>query len=391
MQELPTGTVTFLFTDLEGSTRMWEEHPESMPAALARHDSILHEAVETTGGVVFSMMGDGLAAAFSSAPDAVAAVVDAQRRLGAEPWGETGPLRARMGLYTDEGRLRTPDGYVNRPLNRCARLMAIAHGGQVLVSEATEALARDHLPEGVGFKDMGEHRLRDLAKPVRVFQVTHQDLVRSFPPLRSLDVVPGNLSTGFVGRDGQPAVGFGDLPFAWTSFVGRTEEQVEISAAVAAHRLVTLLGPGGIGKTRLAVAIAGPLAPEFDDRVAFVDLVPVSEPGLVPAVAAAVGAVERSQTPLDVVVHERLQGAPAMVVLDNCEHVLEAAATWVEAALRACPELKVLATSRERLRVGGERVFPVPPLGDEAAELFVERAEADGAELDGGPGTVGEI
>ncbi len=380
MQELPTGTVTFLFTDLEGSTRMWEAHPDAMPAALGRHDAILHDAVETNGGVVFSMMGDGLAAAFSSAPEAIAAVLEAQRRLGAEPWGETGPLRARMGLYTDEGRLRTADGYINRPLNRCARLMAIGHGGQVLVAETTEVLARDRLPEGVGFEDLGEHRLRDVPTPVRVFQVVHEDLVRMFPPLRTVDDVAG---------DGE--LGFGDLPFSWTSFVGRAKEQIEIEAAVADHRLVTLLGPGGIGKTRLAVATAAPLAPEFDDRVAFVDLVPVSSSGVVPAVAAAVGAIERSQTPLEVVVHERLQGAPTMVVLDNCEHVLDAAASWVEAALGACPELKVLATSRERLRVDGERVYPVPPLGEEAADLFVERAEADGADLDGGPATVSEI
>jgi predicted ATPase/DNA-binding CsgD family transcriptional regulator len=187
------------------------------------------------------------------------------------------------------------------------------------------------------------------------------------------------------------APAFSPLPTAWTTFVGRTGELDDVRAAVAGHRLVTLLGPGGIGKTRLAVAAADPLVPSLGGRVAFVDLVPVAETGVVPAIAAAVGAVERSQTPLEVVIHERLRVGPALVVLDNCEHVLRAAASWTEASLRACADLVVLATSRERLRVSGEWVVAVPPLGDEAVELFVERAVADGAELDGDPAAVDEI
>src|SRR5918994_1727351 len=160
MAGLPTGTVTFLFTDLEGSTRLWEEHPEMMSAALARHDTILRDAVGTHEGVVLSTMGDGIAAVFASAPDALSAVIDAQRRLGSEEWGSTGPLRARMGLHTDEGRLRAPGEYANQPLNRCARLMEVAHGGQILVSDSTAAVTRDRLSPDAALVDLGEHWLR---------------------------------------------------------------------------------------------------------------------------------------------------------------------------------------------------------------------------------------
>ena len=191
MAELPTGTVTFLFTDIEGSTRLWEDHQDAMKDALARHDAILRESVESNDGVVFSTMGDGVAAAFGSAPDAVKAALDAQQRLGGEAWGETGPLRVRMGLHTDEGRLRAPGEYVNRPLNRCARLMAVGHGGQVLLSDATATVARDGLPADAGLVDLGEHRLRDLGAPMQVFQLAHPDLASEFPPLRSLDALPG--------------------------------------------------------------------------------------------------------------------------------------------------------------------------------------------------------
>jgi class 3 adenylate cyclase len=193
--ELPTGTVTFLFTDLEGSTRLWEELPDEMPDALAAHDGILRNAIDTHGGVVFNEMGDGMAAVFPSASEGIAAVVEAQQALASFEWGITGPLRARMGLHAAEGVLR-PDGqYVNQPLNRCARLMAIAHGGQVVVSDTVEHLVRDALPPEVGLVGLGEHRLRDLASPLGVFQVTHPKLAREFPPLRSLDASPPRRET----------------------------------------------------------------------------------------------------------------------------------------------------------------------------------------------------
>jgi class 3 adenylate cyclase len=250
MAGLPTGTVTFLFTDLEGSTRLWEEHPEEMGAALARHDAILREAFESRRGVVFSEMGDGMAAAFASAGDAVAAGLDAQLGLGACEWGETGPLRARMGLHAGEGELR-PDGqYVNQPLNRCARLMAIANGGQVVVSETVESLVRGALPPKVGLLDLREHRLRDLSRPERVFQVSAPGLPAEFPPLRSLDAVPGN------------------LPVQVTSFVGREQDLERVAATLGEARVVTLTGVGGAGKTRLALQVAGEMSPAFRDGAA---------------------------------------------------------------------------------------------------------------------------
>src|SRR5215471_15175175 len=237
MADLPSGTVTFLFTDLESSTRLWEERPEAMSDALARHDEILRSAVDAHDGVVLSRMGDGIAAVFSSAPHAVAAAVEVQLRMAAEPWTNTGPLRARMAMHTDEGRMRAPGEYMNQPLNRCARLMATAHGGQVVVSDATAAVTRGKLPEGAELVDLGEHRLRDLAEPMRVFQLAHPDLSREFPPIRSLDALPGN------------------LPPQLTSFVGREEELAGVADALDERRLVTLTGTGGAGKTRLALQV----------------------------------------------------------------------------------------------------------------------------------------
>jgi class 3 adenylate cyclase len=246
--ELPTGTVTFLFTDLETSTRLWEEQPnDAMRDALARHDVIMHSAVECYDGIVFSTGGDGIAAVFASAPDAIAATLEAQQRMAAEEWGVTGPLRARMGLHSDEGQLRAPGQYVNRPLNRCARLMSVAHGGQVLVSDATAALVRRALPPDANLVDLGEHRLRDLAEPVRVFQLVHPDLPAEFPPLRTLDTLPGN------------------LPRQVTTFVGRATEIASLKDLVRQSSLVTLTGVGGVGKTRLALKVAAELVAEFPD------------------------------------------------------------------------------------------------------------------------------
>ena len=246
---LPAGTVTFLFTDLEGSTRLWEEHPREMKDALARHNTIVRTAVEAHNGVVFSTMGDGMAAVFSSAHDAVHAVAAAQVELTAADWGPvTGPLAARMGLLTDEGVLGG-EHYLNQPLNRCARLMAAAHGGQALVSGATEWLVRDAMPEGCGMLDLGEHHLRDLTRPTRIFQLTAPGLRRQFPPLRSLDAPPGN------------------LPVQLSSFVGRVAELAGLAAAVRRSSLVTVTGVGGVGKTRLALQAAAELLPSVRDGV----------------------------------------------------------------------------------------------------------------------------
>ena len=311
---MPQGTVTFLFTDLEGSTRRWEAHPAEMKDALARHDAIVRGAVEAHHGVVFSTMGDGMAAVFASARDAVRAVLAAQQGLGEEDWGEaTGPLAARMGLWTDEGTLGG-EHYLNQPLNRCARLMAAGHGGQALVSGVTALLVRDDLPEGCALVDLGEHRLRDLAGPVRVFQLAGPGLRARFPPLRTLEAFAGN------------------LPVQLSSFVGRAGELAGLAAAMARSPLVTVTGPGGVGKTRLALhAAAAPAAVLPRRRVAVRAGTrprtsrrwrrPSRPPcGCVPGPALSMAG--------SIVEFLRTRSA-LLLVLDNCEHLLSAAAALV--------------------------------------------------------------
>jgi predicted ATPase/class 3 adenylate cyclase len=369
--ELPTGTVTFLFTDLETSTRLWEEQPEdAMRDALAGHDAILRDAIARHRGVVFATMGDGMAAAFASAPDALAAALDAQQGLNADPWGQAGVLRARMGLHSDEGRLRAPGEYVNRPLNRCARLMAVAHGGQVLVSDATAALVRRALPPGVDLRDLGEHRLRDLADPVRLFQAVHPDLRSEFPPLRSLDIVPGN------------------LPRQVTTFVGREHEMATLCALVRQRPLVTLTGVGGVGKTRLALQVAAEVVPEFPDGAWLCELAAVADPDAVwETLAASLGVQRNPVRPVNATVLEYLQSKNLLIVLDNCEHLLDSVARVVDRIARQCPGVSVLATSREGLALAGEHLIAVPALGvpaedahphtlvhSEAVRLFRDRA-----------------
>jgi class 3 adenylate cyclase len=275
--ELPTGTVTFLFTDLEASTRLWEEHPDAMRAALARHDEILRDAVEKRDGVVVKTTGDGLHASFAVARDALGAAVDAQLVLGAEDWPLPEPLRVRMGLHTGAAEARAGD-YFGPAVNRAARVSAAGHGGQILMSHATEELVRDDLPEGSGLIDLGEQRLRDLERPERVFQVTHVGLASEFAPVRSLDAYPTN------------------LPAQRTSFVGREREVADVAAALTTARLVTLTGVGGVGKTRLALQVAAEVLPHRADGVWLCELAPVSEPeGVLDAVASAVGVASQER------------------------------------------------------------------------------------------------
>jgi predicted ATPase/class 3 adenylate cyclase len=373
--ELPTGTVTFLFTDIVGSTRLWEEHSESMKKAIARHDELVRGAIERNQGVVFSTMGDGMAAAFVSAPAALRAILEAQHGLAAEAWDDTGPILVRMGLHSDEGRLRAPGQYVNRPLNRCARLMALAHGGQVLVSDATEALTRNALPDGVGLVDLGEHRMRDLTRPETIFQVSHADLVGEFPPLQSLDAFMGN------------------LPSSTSSFIGRERELAHVAAALAEVRTVTLTGVGGVGKTRLALQVAADAQPKFRDGAWWCELAPVRDrDGVTDAVAALFSVIPRAGETVAEAVVEFLRHKELLLVLDNCEHLLEPVAHLVNTLERSCPRLVVLATSREGLGVDGERILPTPSLSAppadaapqrmmeaDAVRLFVERATAAAA------------
>src|SRR5271168_1073456 len=345
----PSGVVTFLFTDVEGSTRRWEADAEGMRVALAAHDAALRGAIEAHGGWVFKHTGDGVCAAFASPTSAVDAAVAAQRAL---------ELPVRMGLATGEAELRDGD-YFGAVLNRAARVMAAGHGGQILVAESTAVL----LP-GVDLVDLGPRRLRDLPTAVGLFQVRAEGLRTDFPPLRALDASPGNLRA------------------ATTSFVGRESEVAEVQAAVKAHRLVTLTGAGGVGKTRLALEVAARLADDFPDGVWFFDLAAVTDPAAVPdAVAAVLGITQQPGNSMSESVAAALEGRVRLLVFDNCEHVRAASADLIEAILAASATTKVVATSREGLGIADERLWPVPSLDvgagvDSAAvALFVERAQ----------------
>jgi predicted ATPase/class 3 adenylate cyclase len=373
----PTGTVTFLFTDLEGSTRLWEEFPDAMRDALARHDALVNGAVAAHEGYVVKTTGDGVHAAFATANDAVDAALAAQRALVSETWGDTGPLRVRMGLHTGTSELRDGD-YYGAVVNRAARLMSVAHGGQVVCSQATADLVRDDLPAPAALVDLGEHRLRDLGTPERVFQVVHADLRAEFPALRSLDAFPGN------------------LPLQLSAFVGRDEELAALSKMLDRERLVTLTGTGGVGKTRLALQAAAAALPNFPDGAWFVDLAPVGDPDFVASeIATAMGLLENRQgTPEEALVNA-LAHRHALVVLDNCEHVVDVAARVADLIVRRCPHMTVMATSQEALGVDGETTYSLRPLPvDDASLLFVERATAarHGFELTtDNAATVGEL
>jgi predicted ATPase/class 3 adenylate cyclase len=345
----PSGVVTFLFTDVEGSTRRWEADADAMRAALAAHDEVLRSAIEARDGFMFKHTGDGVCAAFASPKCAVDAAVAAQRAL---------ELPVRMGIATGEAELREGD-YFGAVLNRAARVMAAGHGGQILLADSTAGLL-----SGVDLIDLGPRRLRDLPTSVQVFQVQAEGLRTDFPPLQALDAGPGNL---------RPAP---------TSFIGRESELDEVQAALKAHRLVTLTGVGGVGKTRLATEVAARLADEFPDGVWFFELAAVTDPAAVPdAVAAVLGITQQPGKTVSESVAAALEGRIRLLVFDNCEHVLAAAADLIEAILTQSATVRVVATSREGLGVAQEQVWPVPSLDigagiDSAAvSLFVERAQ----------------
>ena len=366
--ELPSGTVAFLFTDLEGSTRLWEEHPESMRAALARHDAILHEAVEAHGGYFVKTTGDGIHAAFATAAQAVDAAIAGQLALRDENWDPIEPLRVRMGVHTGVAEVRDGD-YYGGALNRAARLMAIAHGDQIVVSLATAELVRD---DDYGLVDLGEHRLRDLGRAERVFQLTHPGLPSEFAALRSLESFPTN------------------LPLQVTSFVGRSREVEDVMDALGESRVVTLTGVGGMGKTRLALQVGGEVLPRYRDGVWLCELGPLGDAELVPELVAGVlGVQQRPGHTMKESVVAACRRRELLLVLDNCEHLLDGAAQMVEALERACPGVYVLATSREGLGVSGERIMALRALAlpsegvsagaaaeIDAVRLFVERAAA---------------
>jgi len=352
--------VTFLFTDIEGSTRLWQEDEEAMGLAVARHDELLRRVVAAHGGEVFSTMGDGMAVAFSAASSAVAAALDIQRALEGQVWPTVRPLRVRMALHTGEAEPRDAD-YFGPAVNRTARLMAVGHGGQVLCSQATAALVEGE----AALVDLGEHRLRDLDRPMHVFQVGDG----AFAALRSLDVLPGN------------------LPSLASSFVGRREELGAVARELGADRLVTLTGVGGVGKTRLALQVAADLLPGFADGAWVCELAAAANgDDMAQVVASALGVVQRPQMTLGESIVDFLRARRMLVVLDNCEHLLDEAAVLVEMILAAAPGVRVLATSREGLGLPGERVWPLRSLGlpttldaagsSDAVVLFAERARA---------------
>jgi predicted ATPase/class 3 adenylate cyclase len=365
----PSGTVTFLFTDIEGSTRLWEDHLGAMPGELARHDKILKDVIESNDGHLVKSTGDGLFAAFGRAEAAITAALCAQRALVAAEWGATGALRVRMGLHTGDGEFRDGD-YHGPAVNRASRLTTAGHGGQILVSEATVGLVGETLPEGVELSALGEHRLRDLGRPEVLYQLAHPELPARFPPLRTLDAFPGN------------------LPLQMSSFIGREKEIAKILAALDEARTVTFTGVGGVGKTRLALQVAARLLPRFREGAWLVELAPIKDSSGVPgALATVLGVNARSGMTLEQSLVDFLRTKQLLVVLDNCEHLLEPVAEIVELLERDCAGLVVLATSREGLAVEGERVVPVPSLPspppeagpDSAGEadsvrLFVERA-----------------
>ena len=371
---LPAGTVTFLLTDIEGSTRLWESDPDSMRQAVPTHYALLSEAIGSHGGVrpVEQGEGDSIVAAFSRASDAVAAALDAQRALRAQTWPGGIELRVRIALHTAEAQLRDEGNYFGVALSRCARLRAIAHGGQTLLSRGVHDLVVERLPEGVELVDLGSHRLRDLGRPEHVFALSHPDLPASDEPLRSLDALPNN------------------LPEHLTSFVGRGRELGELAQALGATRLLTVTGAGGCGKTRLAAQLAADTLDRFPDGVWWIELAPLADPDAVgPALGEAVGVKPLpGQSSLEAAV-AHLADARALVVLDNCEHLLDVCAQTTDAVLRGCHGVSVMATSRAPLGVDGETTWRVPSLSlpselttepveavaqSDAVRLFIERA-----------------
>ncbi len=371
MTSLPTGTVTFLFTDIEGSTRLLQQLGDRYAEVLADCRRLLRTAFQAHGGREVDTQGDAFFVAFARARDALSAAVAAQRAILAHPWPDGTAVRVRMGLHTGEP-LSADAGYVGMDVHRAARISSAGHGGQVLLSQTTRELVAEDLLEGVGLRDLGEHRLKDLARPQHLFQVMVADLPSEFPPLNALDALPNN------------------LPIQLTSFIGRGREITEVKRVLSTTRLLTLTGAGGSGKTRLALQVSAEVLEEFKDGVWLVELAAMSDPTLVPqTVASVLGVHEQSGRPVLTTLSDLLQPKQVLLVLDNCEHLVAACGHLAGTLLRACPSLRILATSREMLGIPGESIWRVPPLSVpsprhpptlehltqyEAVRLFVERA-----------------
>jgi predicted ATPase/class 3 adenylate cyclase len=367
----PSGTVTFLFTDIEGSTKLAQEYPDKWESLRARHHAILHSAMETNHGYVFQTIGDALCVGFHTAPDGLNAAIEAQYHLQAEDWGET-PIRVRMGLHTGEAVAQAGiyTGYLT--LSLVQRVMSAGHGMQILISGTTRDLLQDSLPEATELLDLGERRLKNILHPQHLYQVNVWGLCTTFPPLKTLDSFPNN------------------LPVQITSFVGRKKEIYEVKRALNQHHLVTLVGTGGTGKTRLSLQVAADLLDHVEHGIWFVELAPLTDPELIPqTILSAMGIQEQAgNSPLEFL-KSYLRDKHTLILFDNCEHLIAGCAKTAEALLNAASHLKILASSRETLGVKGEKTYHVPSLSlpdpkqasdleqlsqYEAVRLFIDRA-----------------
>jgi predicted ATPase/class 3 adenylate cyclase len=343
-QILPTGTVTFLFTDIEGSTKLAQGYPAEWETLRGRHHTILQSAMDAHNGYVFQVIGDAFCVAFHTASDGLCAAIEAQRQLVRENWGET-PIKVRMGLHTGSAELHEHDyrGYLT--MAKVQRITSVAYGGQVLLSNASAELLHGELPKGITLRDMKEHQLKGLPGPERLWQMLAPDLQHDFPPLQSLKDIPNN------------------LPVQLTSFIGRENEIMEIKQAIHEHRLVTLTGSGGTGKTRLSLQVADKVLKQFPDGVWFVELAPLSDPALVPnTIASVLGVREEQGRPLMATLLDWLSNKEILFVLDNCEHLVKACAEFAAAGLQTSRGTRILASSRETLGITGETAFRVPSL-----------------------------
>ena len=344
MSAYPSGTVTFLFTDIEGSTKLAQGHPAQWESLRRRHHEILQSAIESQNGYVFQIIGDAFCAAFHTASDALGAAAKAQTDLYKENWGET-PIKVRMGLHTGEAEFEQGEyrGYLT--MARAQRVMSTAYGGQILLSNACAELIRGELPSGIILRDMQEHRLKGILNPERLWQVVAVDLPDQFPPLATLNSIPNN------------------LPIEVNSFVGREKEIAEIKELLSTTRLLTLTGSGGAGKTRLSVHVAAEVLDGFKNGIWFVELASLSDPALIPfTVAAAIGLREEPGRPLLATLLNWLTGKNLLLILDNCEHLIESCAKFADEVLHSGPTVRLLATSREPLAITGESIYRVPSL-----------------------------
>ncbi|MEP6754284.1 MAG: tetratricopeptide repeat protein [Chthonomonadales bacterium] len=378
MSERPTGAVAFLFSDIAGSTRAFEHDHDAMLRSLEVHDRLMAQVMSANDGFVFKTMGDAFLVAFPDVDRALNAAISAQLALSEFNWAGAGghAVQVRMAIHFGDSQLRNND-YFGVALARTDRILKIAHGGQILLSESFHSQLAGKLPENVALVDMKYHRLRDLNRPEHIYQATHANLPDEFPPLHSLDVIPNN------------------LPEQLTSFVGRKGQIAEVAELVKTHRLTTLMGSGGCGKTRLALQVAADLMDDFQDGVWFVEMAPLTEEApVIQAIARVFGVSELAGKDYLDTIMDQIKGKKCLLILDNCEHILEVAQRATDRLLRACPDLKILATSREPLSIGGEQQWRIPSLtfpnidqtsctvldldwamNFEAVRLFIERAQ----------------